>query len=457
MFQPDTYTTRRKELRQKVSDGIILLIGNEDSSMNYKDNHYHFRQDSSFLYFFGLDLQNLVAVIDENGQAILFGDDFTIDQIIWTGKQPSMHECGSKVGVQNTKPLRELTHYLSSKKKVHFLPPYRPEQAIKLAEWLSIPLNKVSEHKSVELIRAIVSLREIKTDEEIIEIEKAVNTTVKMHTAAIKYGKPGIKESEVVAKVHAEAIADGGNLSFPIIGTINGNTLHTYYHGNTIQDGDLFLCDSGAETSMRYAGDMTRTFPVGPKYTSRQKEIYDIVLNAHLTAIEALKPGVLFKDIHLLACKTLVDGLKQINLMQGDTEEAVANGAHTMFFQCGLGHMMGLDVHDMENLGEQYVGYTNDLTKSTEFGLKSLRLGKALKKGFVLTVEPGIYIIPDLIDLWSKTKKNEEFINYGNLQKYRDFGGIRIEDDFLITEKGYKLLGKPLARTTEEIEDLKRS
>ena len=307
----------------------------------------------------------------------------------------------------------------------------------------------------MSLIKSVIAQRNIKTEEELVELEKAVSLTAKMHIAAMQFTKPGMKESEIAGHIQSIAVAEEGNLSFPIILTKDGQTLHNHYHGNILKKGDMVLCDAGAETSMGYAGDMTRTFPVAEKFNERQRELYEIVLNAHNTAIKELKPGVQYRDIHLLACTALVQGLNEVGLMKGNPDEAVAAGAHTMFFQCGLGHMMGMDVHDMENLGEKYVGYTENLEKSTEFGLKSLRLGRALEEGFVLTVEPGIYIIPELIDLWSSENKHSEFLNYDMLEAYRKFGGIRIEEDFVITAEGSRLLGNPVPKNIVEVEALR--
>ena len=462
LFDKQVYADRRQILKQKMgANGIILLLGNEDSSMNYKDNCYPFRQDSSFLYYFGLDVQMLAAVIDtDTGEEVIFGNELTIDDIVWTGTLPTVSEMASMVGITQTKPYDQIMHYvhkaLASGRPVHILPPYRPENKIKLAAWLNTSLDDVANYVSVKLIKAIIAQRVIKTPLEIIEMEKAVSISVDMELTVIKHTRPGIKEYELVAKAHEVAIAHNAHLGYPAIITTYGQTLHTHYYGNTLQEGRMVLADIGAENDMHYGGDLTRTFPVGKSFTTRQRELYEVVLSAMNHAINLLKPGIRYKDIHLQACQKLAEGLKQVNLMKGDPAEAVAAGAHTMFFQCGLGHMLGMDTHDMEDLGEPYVGYTNALKKETSiFGLKSLRLGRELEAGFVLTVEPGIYIIPELIDRWQAEKKYAEFINYDVLNTYRDFGGIRIEDNFLITDTGSKVLGKYLPKTLKEIEGLK--
>jgi len=455
MFSSNTYIQRRSNLIANVKTGVLLFLGNEESSMNYADNTYHFRQDSSFLYYFGLNTPSLAAIIDaDENKTILFGDELTIDHIVWMGTQPTIRDKASLVGITDVRPLSELSKYLAAKsnnRAIHYLPPYRPENKIKLSELLGINVKEQSAKASIPMIRAVVEQRAVKEQQELVEIEKAVNTTVKMHRTAMRFAQPGMRESEVAAMVAKIALAEDGNLSFPIIATINGQTLHNHYHGNTIKKGDLFLLDAGAETAMGYAGDMSSTFPVSKTFTSRQKDIYEVALNAHVTAVNALKPGIAFKEVHLLAAKTIAQGMKDLGLMKGNVNEAVEAGAHAMFFPCGLGHMMGLDVHDMENLGEVYVGYEGK-AKSTLFGLKSLRLARPLKPGFVLTIEPGIYFIPDLIDLWKSEKRHEQFLNYEKIEEYRTFGGIRNEEDFVITETGARLLGEPLAKSIDEVE-----
>lgn len=456
MFEKEIYSTRRANLRQKTGNGLILLLGNRESSMNYKDNWYPFRQDSSFLYFTGLDKPGLALLIDsDNEKEILFGDDVTVDDLVWHGRQKTIREQAYQCGIQTVQPLSSLQitiDKLVAKRTVHFLPPYRPEHLLQLSELLGLSPTAVKAAASVPLIKAIVALRSIKSAEEIGEIEKAVTITTQMQAAAMHGAKAGMTEAEVAGRLHGIAISAGGNIAFPTILTVHGEILHNHYGQTVLQQGEMVLLDCGAETGMHYAGDLTRTFPVNEKFSSIQKEVYDIVLAAQAAAIAALAPGTLFKDVHLLACERLVDGLKQIGLMKGDAREAVEAGAHTLFFQCGLGHMMGLDVHDMENLGEEYVGYTEDLKKSTAFGLRSLRLGRALERGFVVTVEPGLYFIPELIDLWTAEKKHAQFINYQNVQAFKSFGGIRIEDDFVITANGSRLLGEPLNKTADSVE-----
>ena len=455
-FPKETYIERRKRLKQKMGSGVLLFLGNEESSSNFKDNWYPFRQDSSFLYFFGLDMPGLAAIIDiDQDLEIIFGDNLTTVEVIWQGAHPPLSELAEAVGIKITEGKNELPKFLEKygNQQIHFLPPYRPENTQKLAEWLQILIQEISSRASVDFIKAVVALRSIKSEEEIKEINKAVNISVSMHKRAMKEAKPGMKEYQILGLVNGEALALGGHLSFPPIITINGQILHNHNYSNTLTPGKMLLCDFGAESAMRYAGDITRTFPVGTEFSSKQKEIYQIVLSAYKSAVAALKPGVRFKEVHLLACRKLAEGLKELGLMKGNLDDAVNQGAHALFFQCGLGHMMGLDVHDMEDLGEEYVGYTDELKKSMEFGLRSLRLGKELERGFVLTIEPGIYFIPQLIDQWQAENLHSEFINYEKLAQYRDFGGIRVEDAYLITDSGSRLLGD---RLEIEIADVER-
>ncbi|MEM6317887.1 MAG: aminopeptidase P family protein [Bacteroidota bacterium] len=460
MFPTKIYVKRRQQLQKLVSTGIILLMGNEESSMNYKDNHYHFRQDSNFLYFLGIDQAGLVGIIDiDNNQTILFGNELTMDDIVWTGPQPSLVDLAAQVGVKKVLPQNAVATYLKKARKsqrpIHFLPPYRPENKIKLSEWLGLKIRSLPNLVSIPLVKAVIQLASIKGKEEIAEMEKALNITRDMHIAAMQYAQPGMTEAQVTGKVHGIAVGSGGNLSYPIILTVNGQTLHNHYHGNVLKKGQLILGDFGAETAMHYAGDITRTFPVAKKFTNQQKEIYELVLAANEMCIEASKPNVKYKDVHLMAAKIMVGGLKALGLMKGDTEAAVAAGAHALFFPHGLGHMIGLDVHDMEDLGEDLVGYSDEVKRSSQFGLRSLRLGKRLEPGFVITVEPGLYFIPELIDRWQSDKKFPQFINYKKLKAYRDFGGIRIEDNVLITKKKQRILGKPIPKTVAEVEALR--
>ncbi|MBI9037505.1 MAG: aminopeptidase P family protein [Bacteroidales bacterium] len=459
MFDKNVYIERRNKLRKDMKSGIALILGNAEAPYNYPANTYHFRQDSNFLYFFGLDHPDLAGVfdIDENKDYI-FGSDVDLDDIIWMGPQPSIKDRAAEVGVENTLPMNELSCFLNKAikagKKIHFPPTYRGEQVIQIKQLLGILTARVDDYVSVELIKAIVKLRSIKDEKEIAEIEKAVDIAYEMHTTAMKMAMPGVVEREIAGTIEGISLAKGNPVSFPIILSINGQTLHNHYHGNTLVEGRMMVTDAGAETTMNYSSDITRTVPVGGKFNQRQKEIYEIVLAANMKAIEAIKPGILYKEIHLLACKVIASGLKELGLMKGDIDKAVEQGAHALFMPHGLGHMMGFDVHDMEGLGENYVGYDETIKRSDQFGLAFLRLGRELQPGFVLTVEPGCYFIPELIDRWKAEGKFTEFINYEKVETYKDFGGIRIEDDILVTENSYRVLGKPIPKTVEEIEGI---
>jgi Xaa-Pro aminopeptidase len=456
MFSREVYIKRREVLRKSVTSGLLLFLGNEDSPMNYPANQYHFRQDSSFLYYWGLDSPSLAAVMDlDEGTETLYGDDPTVAEIVWTGPQPLLCHRAAEVGVDRSRPRSDLKdHVIAAVRKgraIHFLPPYRADNILKIEQLLGLRPSSVRDHVSVEFARAVVAQRTIKAPEEIAEIERAVHISGEMQTCAMKMTRPGMIEREVAGAMHGIAISGGGNLAFPIIFSIHGETLHNHHHDNIMSDGNIVVNDCGAESELHYAGDLTRTFPVSGKFSERQKDMYRIVLDAQKAALEAVKPGVPHREIHLLACRTLASGLKQLGLMKGDVNEAVAQGAHAMFFQCGLGHMLGLDVHDMEDLGEKYVGYEG-VERSAQFGLCYLRLARPLLPGFVITCEPGLYIIPELIDQWKAERKHEPFLNYDLLERYRDFGGIRIEDDVLVTETGYRLLGKPVPKTIAEVE-----
>ncbi len=460
MFSKNTYNQRRQQLKNDLYSGLLLFLGNDETGMNYADNVYHFRQDSTFLYYFGLDQPNLTALVDlDEGKSIIFGDELSVEYIVWMGPQPTIAQQAAEVGVLTTLPAKELSNYLEKNKNrpIHYLPPYRAKHSIKLHQLLDIPLDKVAENASAELIQSVVKQRSIKTAEEIVEMEKAVNVTGQMHTTAMKMARSGMIEAELAGAVEGIAVGSGGNLAYPVIMTVNGQTLHNHYHGNTLEEGQLVLGDYGAETTMHYAGDITRTFPVAQKFTSRQKDIYNLVLKAEEDCIAALRPGVLYRDMHLKSAKIILDGLKDLGLTQGNMDDALEAGAYGLFFPHGLGHQIGLDVHDMENLGENYVGYRQGLERSKLFGLKSLRLAKELQAGYVLTVEPGIYFIPELIDLWRAEGRYKEFINYDKVETYKDFSGVRIEDNVLITETGYRVLGNPIPKTVEEVEELRNA
>jgi Xaa-Pro aminopeptidase len=461
MFNKQTYIQRRKILADKIGSGLVLLLGNDESPMNYADNGFHFRQDSTFLYYFGIDFPALAAVIDvDNDRQIIFGDDYTIDDIVWMGPQPTIAERVTEGGIHHSLPAVELTtmmhEALKAGREIHYLPPYRPENKLKLQHLLFLHPDQIASKSSLKLIRGVISQREIKSEEEIREIEKGVDLSVDMHLAAMQLVRPGMTEAQIAARVYEIAHAANCEISFPIIATINGQTLHNHYHGNVLKSGDLFLLDAGAETEMHYAGDLSSTFPVDATFTAQQKLVYEMSLKAHQAAIDALALNVPFRNAHLAACKSIATSMKELGLMRGNVDDAVAAGAHALFMPCGTGHMMGLDVHDMENLGEVWVGYDGE-PKSTQFGLKSLRLAKPLKAGHVFTIEPGIYFIPELMDKWQGLGLFNDFVNWTEVQKFRAFGGIRNEEDYMMTENGARRLGtKVKPKTVEEVEAVRK-
>jgi len=457
VFESEIYVERRKKLKEKIGSGLLLFLGNEESPMNYPDNAYRFRQDSHFLYFFGLDSPGLAGLIDvDEDKDIIFGNDVSMEDIIWMGCQPLLKDRAAEVGVKVTFPFKKLGEVLNNAlekgRKVHYIPVYRQETAFKIENLLGIRSEKVNKYSSKALIKAAVDLRSKKIKQEIEQIEEALDITYEMHTTAMRMAVPGRYEQEIAGTIEGIALSYGADIAFPVILTVNGQILHNHYHGNKLQKGQLMVNDSGAESVMHYAGDITRTIPVGGRFSQKQREIYEIVLNAQLKAIEFTSPGRKNKDVHIKAVQTIASGLKELGIMKGDIKEAVKAGAHALFMPHGLGHMMGLDVHDMEGLGENHVGYDEKTKRSGQFGLAYLRFAKKLEPGFVLTIEPGIYFIPALIDKWFKEKKFMDYIDYKKVGQYRDFGGIRIEDDILVTDKGHRVLGKPIPKTVEEVE-----
>lgn len=437
MFPTNTYAQRRQQLAANVHSGLIFIPGNQEAPMNYKDNVYPFRQDSNFRYFAGHNIPDLALTIDATtGESKLWGNDISLDHIVWMGEQPSVQELSGRVGAARGGTLTELSALLKHHaEEVHFLPPYRADRKQFLQEHLGAGASA-----SQELVEAVIALRSLKSAEEITQMSIAVKTSMDLHAAAQAHAAPGQLEAEVAGLIEGIAISANGRLAYPAIVTRNGQILHNHYHGNTLEKGDLLLIDAGAEAPSGYAGDITRTFSVGAPMTTKQQEIWDIVQQAKLDSIAALQPGVRYRDVHDAAGKILFEGLKTLGLTQGDPDEAVAAGAHALFMPHGLGHMIGLDVHDMEDLGEDLVGYDTETRRSDQFGTRSLRLGRRLQEGFAITVEPGIYFIPRLMDQWQADGTCSAFINFDKLKPYRDFGGIRLEDNVVITEQGSRVL-----------------
>ena len=459
MFKSEVYIKRREELHKKLKTGIALFISNLEAPMNYPDNTYHFRQDSDFLYFFGIDLPGFVGLMDfDSGKDRIFGNDYDMDDIIWMGPQPTVRELALKCGISDTALMSKLMDAIKDvqlkKRKIHFLPPYRGETKMKLGVLLKENPCQMKTLASIDLIKAVISMRSIKEKVEIDEIEKAEDIAYEMHVTAMRMCKQGVREQDIFGAIEGIALAKGGGTSFPIILSINGQTLHNHSHGNILTKGKMMVCDAGAETNLHYASDITRTTPVGGKFNDKQKDIYEIVLKANTEAIKATKPGMSNRDLHFMACKIITTEMKNLGLMKGDVDEAVIAGAHALFMPHGLGHMMGLDVHDMEALGENFIGYNDAVKRSEQFGTAFLRFALPYKPGHVFTVEPGCYFIPELIEKWKGEGKFKEFINYNRIDAYMSIGGIRIEDNVLITEKGHKVLGKPIPKTVKEVESI---
>lgn len=457
MFAKEVYAERRAALKKLMNKGIAFFVANDEASMNYPDNTYHYRQDSNFAYFFGLNHPDLVGVIDfESGEEILFGKEVTIDDIIWCGPLQSLPEQGDTIGIKDCRDINRFPEYIQAAKEkgrtIHITPTYRGDMTIKIANYLDICTCEVKSYVSQLLIEAIVSLREVKSQLEIEEMERAALTAYYMHTTAMKMCKPGVIEQEISGTIEGIAIARGGLVSFPNIVSMDGQTLHNHNHGNILQEGRMMVCDCGAETENYLASDFTRTTPVGGKFNSRQRDVYQIVLNANMEVIKNTRPGIRYMEMHKLSARTLIEGLKGIGLMKGNVDDALEAGAHYLFQPHGLGHMLGMDVHDMEGLGEINVGYDKETPRSTQEGFSCLRCGKVLKPGFVVTDEPGLYFIPTLIDIWKAQGKHKDFINYEMVETFKDFGGIRIEDDLLITNEGNRVLGRPIPKTIEDVE-----
>jgi Xaa-Pro aminopeptidase len=458
MFTADVYSNRRQRLRTDVHSGLILFLGNGKSPINARDNCYFFRQDSSFLYFWGLDLPNLAAVIDVDADTeTVFGDDLSLDEVIWTGPQPSLSERCRRGGVSRSAALTELHGTIGSAIKknrpVHFLPPYRMEQTMQVAELCGLDRRAVVGNASETLIRSVIRLRSVKSDEELAQIEAAIAVNGAMQRTAMRMAAPGRYEREVVGVIEGLAYAQSGRKPpFTTIFSIHGQTLHNHCHDNRMNAGDIAICDCGAESPMGYASDTTRTIPVGGRFTDRQKDIYEIVLGMQADALAAMKPGVPFRDVHQVAARRLSSDLKTLGFIRGNVDQALETGAYALFFPHGLGHMLGLDVHDMECLGEDYVGYTDSIRRDRRFGINRLRLAKPLEPGFVVTVEPGIYFIPPLVQQWRAENRFADQIDYGKLESYLDFGGVRIEDDVRVTSTGATILGPPIPKTVAAVE-----
>lgn len=457
MFDPSIYRQRRQNLKQQMGSGLVLLPGNDESPMNAARNCYPFRQDSSFLYFIGPDSPGLAAVIDiDRDRTTLFGADATMDDIVWTGVQPSVAALAGRSGIETAGTPDDLAACLAraagEKRRIHFLPPYRAGQTLRLEALTGISHRKIRPNASIRLVRAVIALRSVKSDAEIRQIEAAIRISREMYAHILERARPGRHERQLAGELAGIVAAHGRQPAFPTILTIRGETLHQHSRPNRLGAKDLLLVDSGAESGEHYASDITRTVPVDGKFTAQQKAVYDIVYRAQAAGIRKTAPGVPYREAHLAAAETIVAGLKALGLMRGDIKEAVRNGAHALFFPHGLGHMLGLDVHDMESLGEDLVGYDDEFCRSDQFGLSALRMARRLQPGFVVTAEPGIYFIPLLIDRWKAEQRHRTFIDYTEVEKFKAFGGIRIEDDLLVTRDGCRVLSEAIPKAAGDIE-----
>lgn len=460
MFSEQVYRDRRNALRKKIRAGIIVFLGNDYASMNYPSNTYPFRQDSNFIYYFGLDLPNLVGVIDlEGGRDTIYANDYTIDDIIWMGPQTSIAEQAEAVGVPTVRPRKEVAlevaNAIRAGRRVHILPTYRGEQTLELSDWLGVKPGALSNYVSRELVNAVIEQRSVKEDREIAELDAVNAIGYQMHVTAMRMAKPGKREQVIAGVLDGIARSYGRITSFSTILSMNGQTLHNEKHDGVLEEGRLMLVDCGAESLSYYASDNTRVTPVGGAFTRKQQDIYEIVLRCVEKGIELAGPNVKYLDVHRAVCKELTEGMQGVGLMMGDADESVANGAHALFLPHGLGHMIGMDAHDMEGLGEDLVGYDSEVQRQDQFGTGSLRFGRRLQPGFCVSVEPGIYFIPELIDKWRRERINTNFINFAKLEEYLDFGGIRLEDCITITDTGCRILGEnriPIA--VKEVEEM---
>lgn len=454
MFSKEVYARRRQTLVAKMADsaaegkrGIALFIGNTEAPAQYKDNCYKFRQDSTWLYFFGIDQPLYAAIIDlDNGNETIFANDVEIGDIIWMGPQPSVASVAASVGVEKSAPYTDLNaavaKVLAEGRPVHFVKPSRYYNTMKIASLLGCGTEEVAGRFSLALTKAIISMRLVKEDCEIEVIDDACNLGYEMHTVARNSIVPGIIEQEIVGKMDGVTLSKGWGVSFPTILTQHGETLHNHLHDKIIETGKLMVIDAGAESNVHYASDFTRTYPTSGKFTAKQREIYQIVCDCNEFAFSMTRPGISYREVHLKTMHLMLEELRALDIVRGDVQDMVEAGIAGLFMPHGLGHNMGLDVHDMEDYGENYVGYDDDQSRSPQLGLGSLRMARKLVPGNVITDEPGIYFIPALIEKWKSEKTDQGFVNYSKLESYYDFGGIRLEDDVLVTADGARRLGK---------------
>ncbi|MBQ3767255.1 MAG: aminopeptidase P N-terminal domain-containing protein [Bacteroidales bacterium] len=448
MFAKEIYARRRRVLMQKMrdagADGIILFVGNAEAPAQYKDNCYKWRQDSTWLYYFGLDDPMYAAILDIDADTeTVYADDVEIGDIIWMGPQPSVASKAALAGVADSAPYAQVDKAVAAARKagrnVHYIAPSRYFNKLRLMEMMEC--DRIESGVSEVLTKAIISMRLIKEIEEISAIDHACNLGVKMHSVARDSIRLGIIEQEIVGKMEGVALAEGWGVSFPTILTQHGETLHNHLHDKVIEPGKLMVIDAGVESNEHYASDFTRTYPTSGKFTSRQRDVYQIVCDCNELAFSITRPGITYREVHLATARKMLEGLSALGLVHGDLDEMVAQGIAGLFQPHGLGHNMGLDVHDMEDLNENWVGYDPDQTRAKQLGLGSLRMARRLRPGHVITDEPGIYFIPALIEKWKEEGTGKDFVNFDKLASYYDFGGIRLEDDVLVTPDGARRLG----------------
>ena len=455
----ERYVRRRQSLREAVREGVILIPAST-TAWRSADNRWPFRQSSHLLYLVPIIRPGLLLALDvDNGRDILFAPAEDPDDLVWHGPNPAIREEAAAVGIDDVRDGSDLPQFLNEVRGVgrpiHLPPIFQPGVREEVAGWLGIAPEGVQARVSEELIRALGEQRLIKDEQEIGEIERALNVTAEMFRAAMQVARPGISEAAVRGEMARVVLGANMTFSFNPIVTVEGEVLHKETYHNTLADGDLLLIDAGVETPAGYASDITRTVPVSGTFTGRQREIYEIVLAAQLAAIAEIVPGASFRAVHDRASRVIASGLTKLGLMRGDPAEAVAAGAHALFFAHGLGHPLGLDVHDLHDLGDE-VAYDPDQPRSQKFGTRFLRFGRTVKQGMVLTVEPGIYFIPALIDSWRAENRHADFIDYGAVDRYRTFGGIRIEDDVLCEEAGSRVLGPDIPKLPHEVEEAMR-
>ncbi len=462
MFKPETYIERRKALKRRLMSGVVLFLGNDRIPMNFPANTYRFYQDASFLYYWGIDLPDLAAIMDiDTDRDILFGDDCPVEEIIWTGPQIPLKQLAIQCGANSTEPAGNLMPFLDSairkQRPLHFLPQYRTENILKIEQAAKILGHDINRQVSQPLVQAVIEQRLIKSADEIMEIESALEITGELFVQAIRESTPGMFEYQVIGRAEGLALARNSRPAHHFIFTVRGERLHGSDHSCRMKAGDMVIMDGGVESSRHYASDITRSFPVSPHFSGVQKKIYDIVLKANETSIQMIRPGIPFRDIHRHAAAVITEGLQELGLMTGNVQDSVHQGAHALFFPHGLGHPLGLEIHDLESLGEEQVGYDHTVKRSTQFGLSNLRFARSLKEGMVMTVEPGIYFIPELIHSWRDQGICKAFINYDQLDSFMTSGGIRIEDDILVTETGARNLSVKIPKQVTDIEEVKSS